>query len=89
MGTSYDRQRFGERVHLLRRRRGLTLKALAQRAHTSYATVSNLERGKKPQVSLDVADRLADVLGVSLEWLLGKSRPAPEDEDEPVRAVAD
>ena len=81
MVESYDRHRFGERVHLTRRRRKLTLKALAQQANTSYATVSKLERGDKPQVSLDVADRLADVLGVSLDWLLGKRRATPADDD--------
>ena len=67
-----DRNLLGERLHTIRRRRGLTLKELARRAGTSYVGVSNLERGQKPQVSLDVVVRLADVLKVSLDYLVGR-----------------
>lgn len=81
---SHDRRKFGERLHLIRRRRGMTLKALAMQAGTSYATVSRLERGEKPQVSLDVAYRLAEVLGVSLDYLLGRK----EDEEVETDALA-
>jgi len=62
---------FGERFHILRRRKKLTLKDIASQAGTSYVTVSLLERGKKPQISLDVVVRLAKVLDVSLDYLGG------------------
>ena len=63
---------FGERFHILRRRKKLTLKEIASKAGTSYVTVSLLERGKKPQISLDVVVRLAEVLDVSLDYLVGR-----------------
>jgi transcriptional regulator with XRE-family HTH domain len=63
---------FGERFHILRRRKKLTLKEIASQAGTSYVTVSLLERGKKPQISLDVVVRLAEVLDVSLDYLVGR-----------------
>jgi transcriptional regulator with XRE-family HTH domain len=62
---------FGGRFHILRRRKKLTLKEIASKAGTSYVTVSLLERGKKPQISLDVVVRLAEVLDVSLDYLVG------------------
>ena len=65
-------------MHLMRRCRGLTLKDLAAQAGTSFATVSRMERGTKPQVSLDVASRVATVLGVSLDWLVGRQCSAAE-----------
>jgi transcriptional regulator with XRE-family HTH domain len=64
--------KFGERFHILRRRKKLTLKEIASQAGTSYVTVSLLERGKKPQISLDVVVRLAEVLNVSLDYLVGR-----------------
>jgi transcriptional regulator with XRE-family HTH domain len=67
-----DRNLLGERLHTIRRRRGLTLKELARRAGTSYVGISKLEHGQKPQVSLDVVVRLAEVLGVSLDYLVGR-----------------
>jgi transcriptional regulator with XRE-family HTH domain len=53
------------------------LKEIAARAGTSYVTVSLLERGKKPQITLDVVVRLAEVLDVSVDYLVGrKDEPA-------------
>ena len=67
----------GERLHTLRRRNQWTLKEIAARAGTSYVTVSLLERGKKPQITLDVVVRLAEVLDVSVDYLVGrKDEPA-------------
>jgi transcriptional regulator with XRE-family HTH domain len=70
---------FGERLHILRRRNKLTLKEIASKAGTSYVTVSLLERGKKPQISLDVVVRLAEVLNVSLDYLVGRKATEPVD----------
>jgi transcriptional regulator with XRE-family HTH domain len=67
-----DRNLLGERLHMIRRRRGFTLKELARRAGTSYVGISKLEHGQKPQVSLDVVARLAEVLDVSLDYLVGR-----------------
>jgi len=62
--------RLGERVRELRRRRGLTLEALAERSGVSRAMISKLERGEK-NPTLVVAARLAEGLGVTLSRLAG------------------
>jgi transcriptional regulator with XRE-family HTH domain len=68
----FDPGRFGERIHTLRRRRDLTLRELGEMADVSYVTVSKIERGKMPQVSVDIVLRLANALGVSVDYLLGR-----------------
>jgi transcriptional regulator with XRE-family HTH domain len=68
----FDPAQFGERIHTLRRRRDLTLRALGDMANVSYVTVSKIERGKMPQVSVDIVVKLADALGVSIDYLLGR-----------------
>jgi len=65
-------QQVGERIHLIRRRRGLTSKELAAHVGTGRTTISRLENASKPQVSFDVLYRIADVLEVSLDYLTGR-----------------
>lgn len=59
----------GERLHLARRRLGMTSKDLAQHALTNRTTVSRLENGRHAEVSFNVVWRVAHTLGVSLDWL--------------------
>ena len=62
--------RLGERVRALRRERGWTLEALAERSGVSRAMISKLERGEK-NPTLVVAAKVAEGLGVSLSHLVG------------------
>lgn len=62
--------RLGVRVRDLRRRRGLTLEALAETSGVSRAMISKLERGEK-NPTLVVAARLAEGLNVTLSQLAG------------------
>src|SRR5215207_2467660 len=62
--------RLGERVRELRRERGLTLEALAERSGVSRAMISKVERGEK-NPTLVVAAKVAEGLGVSLSQLVG------------------
>jgi transcriptional regulator with XRE-family HTH domain len=62
--------RVGERVRVLRRQRGWTLEALAERSGVSRAMISKLERGEK-NPTLVVAAKVAEGLGVSLSQLVG------------------
>jgi transcriptional regulator with XRE-family HTH domain len=68
----------GERLLVARRRRQLTSEALAKMAGTTRVTISKLEHGNKPHVSFDVIIRVADALGVSLDFLVGRKA---EDEE--------
>ena len=65
-------QRFGEKLRLLRKRRGMTIKALA--AATDYAThshISEIETGKR-KPTLDFVYKVAEVFGVSFDVLLNE-----------------
>src|SRR4051794_22827931 len=62
--------RLGRRVRWLRRERGLTLEALAERSRVSRAMISKLERGEK-NPTLVVAAKVAEGLGITLSELLG------------------
>jgi len=68
---SFNPAQLGERLHALRRRRDQTLRELGTQADVNYVTLSKIERGKMPQVSADIVARLAVVLGVSTDYLLG------------------
>jgi len=76
-------QLLGERLLIARRRSGLSAKVVAERAGTSRITISRLENTSKPHVSFDVLWRIAEVLGVSLDYLAGR-----KDEDTVVRSGA-
>ena len=82
--TDQEWQVLGSRLRRVRRAQDLTSKALAERAGTTRVTISALENRRKPGVSFDVLFRIADVLGVSLDYLAGrkdeesiKIEPAP------------
>lgn len=63
---------FGERITLIRKQLKLSQQDLAKKIGTSAPIVGRYEREEiKP--SIDVAAKLADALGVSLDYLLGKS----------------
>jgi transcriptional regulator with XRE-family HTH domain len=64
-------QTLGERLHLTRRRRGMTSKELAVKVGTGRTTISRLENNNKPAVSFAVVVRIAQALGVSLDYLVG------------------
>ena len=58
----------GERLREARGNAGLTQVALAQAAEVSQATLSTIEAGTA-DVTLSKARKLADALGVTLDWL--------------------
>jgi transcriptional regulator with XRE-family HTH domain len=60
-------QRFGEALHLARRRREMTIKDLAGHTGVSPTIISLIETGKRPQVSFAVIAKLAKALQVSLD----------------------
>lgn len=77
MQTKKDSFHFGEKLRLMRERKGYTLKTVAQEAGVSESLVSQIERNKVSP-AIDTLLRLADVLDVNLEYLFSeyrKSRP--------------
>ena len=55
----------------LREKKGLSQRALAEKAHTTGADGAMLETGAKKNPSLAVLERLAKALGVPVTELLG------------------
>ncbi|WP_238017009.1 XRE family transcriptional regulator [Dactylosporangium sp. AC04546] len=70
-----DVEALGERVRAERKRRGLTLDALAGASGVSRSMLSEIERGGRTPTVL-VLDRIATGLGTSIARLLQDERPA-------------
>lgn len=66
--------RFAERLRGARKRRALSLRALAAQVGVSAQALSKYERGQS-MPSSDVLIRLAQALGVTTEWLLRPAAP--------------
>jgi len=62
----------GERLRKLRAIAGLSHSKLAKRAQVPQSVIAAVEGERQQSVSLDVATRLANVLGVSVDLLAGK-----------------
>jgi transcriptional regulator with XRE-family HTH domain len=69
----------GDRIAHLRKKKGMTQAELARLAHIGQSTLHGYESGNRPAIgmSVDVARRLAQVFGVTVDYLCG----AYEDED--------
>lgn len=52
---------------------GLTQADLAAKAGTTARTIQNYELGKSKPSNMEIAQRIADVLGTTTEYLLGSS----------------
>lgn len=62
-------QRFGEKLRMLRQRRGLTLRELADVLDfQSHSFISHLESGRKVP-SLELAVKIANYFGVTVDQL--------------------
>jgi transcriptional regulator with XRE-family HTH domain len=71
---------FGERVGLLRRRKGLTQEALGQEVGITQNALSRVERGDIKMLSGTLVALLADALGTSADYLLGRVQEPDQEE---------
>ncbi len=79
---------FGERVHLIRRRRKMTQKELGEAVGVSKTTIFRIEKGDFADAMGQHIAKMARVLNVSADYLLGlKEEPEPL-EPEPLEKVA-
>jgi transcriptional regulator with XRE-family HTH domain len=75
---------FGQRIQEMREKRRLTVQELAERAGTTYQTIWRIERGQQPDPGIALAKRLARVLGVTTDYLIGTN----DNDEEQLTAVA-
>ena len=62
--------KFGEKLRALRQRRGITLNELAQlTGYANHSRISQFETGKR-KPTLDFVYKVAEVFGVSFDFLL-------------------
>jgi transcriptional regulator with XRE-family HTH domain len=66
---------FGERLRQLRELAHLSQNELARRARVPRPIISRVESGAQETMSLAYAQRIAEVLGVSLDLLAGRRGP--------------
>lgn len=67
------------RIDALCKARGTNITAICKKAGVGRATLSELNAGRTKSLKLETAQKLADALGVSLNFLQGKS-----DDDRPI-----
>ena len=78
MASAIEREVIAEKVREARTAAGLSQAALAEAAHLSNETISRIERGAY-DASLQSIVALADALGVSVDFLLGRTERAETD----------
>lgn len=66
-----DEKSLGKRLQLARQSAGLTQQAMCQRANLSYSTLAKIERGAIKSPSIFTIKSIAEVLGSSLDELVG------------------
>ena len=75
LNTEQSRKRFRERLREWRLKRGLTQEGLARKAGVPTVSVSHFETGHRFP-NAESLRRLADALGVSADYLLGRVKTA-------------
>lgn len=70
-------QRLGAKIRVLRKERGLTLKALAQLSGLSHPFLSQVERGLA-RPSMSSLHQISEALGTNASWLLAGSENTRE-----------
>ena len=69
-----DEKGLGKRLQDARLAAGFTQQGLCQKSGLSYSTLAKIERGAIKAPSIFTIEKIAEVLGVSLDELIGTSR---------------
>lgn len=70
----------GQRIRLLREKRDMNQKQLAEASEITRATISRIETGKVKEVKSEALMKLAGALGVTVDYLVGKSEEMSPDD---------
>lgn len=61
----------GQRIRTLREQKGWSVRELSRRANVRQATLSEVENGKRRDMTTETAKRIALALGVGVDFLIG------------------
>jgi len=76
---------FGSRLRELRGAAGLTQAEVSERADVAVETISRLETNKLSNPTIEVAEKLADALGVPITAFFDPTSPKPRTAISPVK----
>ena len=76
MENELDKLEIGQKIKILRKTRGLTQEQLAEKLGCKRATISNYEIGRRSPQNVKELEKLADALGVGLEYFGVGNSPA-------------
>lgn len=71
--------RLGEKIHALRKAKGLTLEQLAEQTESSKGYIWELENRNTRKPSAEKLMKIAVILGVTAEFLLDDDKSEPDD----------
>lgn len=80
------RKKFGERIKILRKAKGLTQEELGEKAELSYKFIGEIERGQT-NPSLDTLSALAKALDINISQLFEESSYLPLDYQLPPKDI--
>ena len=72
MVKEFDKEIFRQRITLAREEKGLNQAQLAEQSGVTPAAISQIEKGSRTP-TIPVLQRIASVLNVSIDYLLGKA----------------
>src|SRR5947207_11962 len=87
MTTNADKKDIATRLRWAREQAGLSQGQVAQRMGVHRPTISQIEAGDR-NVRIDELDRLAELYGVSREWLVDGDQVLPGERDPRIQLAA-
>ena len=78
-----DNSEIGKTIAALRTSRGMTQQSLADKVYEGMPTISKIENGHRPNLSVDLLQRIAEALGVTMNDLCyaATDSPSPAQEE--------
>lgn len=70
----------GEKIRKLRKEQGLTLDKLAELTNSSKSYIWDLENKNPPRPSAEKLSKIAEKLGVTIEYLLDQNQAVAEED---------
>jgi len=70
MTMKKEKSKIGENIKKLRLKMGMSQDILSKKADLAFHTISKIESGSTPDPRIDTVKKIADALGISLDYLI-------------------